>query len=457
MGRFIFLISAVVLILLIFVFNVKLPSIFIKLIGIGGAIFYLRCLATDNKFYILAITLLYLPMAKIAPFDLAKGINLTNILVLSLFIRYFLFNRAGRMKGDPRMRNVVYLLLVFIVISLIQGLLRSYSPSESELLTYSFQLTIPWLLFLGLTGCLSSLTDVRHALFFSFCGSTLSVLNGFNEYLDKRGASSIEKSRVLGPLQQPNMFGAFIAYILPVMFAFMLLSRGSLRIILMFVMLVAVKVMLGTFSRGAYLSFGLATLTQLFFKGKIFFVAAIIAGGMALFFFPDLMPDSVKTRLIGHTFRGGAVQLSDSEGIDASAQNRLILWNAAGQMIKESPLFGKGLLSFPYIVTHYFDNVSVPERDTHNMFLKIMVYMGIPALLAYLYFIWRTCVNSYSMLRTAEDPLRRSVGLGAIGMCISLLVSCMFGSRMENAEMLCYFMTLSAIVSFLSRHKEPVE
>ncbi|TWJ17320.1 O-antigen ligase family protein [Geobacter argillaceus] len=454
MIRSLFLIAAVVLILFVFVFDVRLPSIILQLIGVGGAIFYLRCLATDNKFYILAITLLYLPMAKIAPFAVAKGVNLTNILVLSLFYRYYLTSPEGRLNGDRRMRNIVYLIFVFIIIGLVQGLIRAYSPSKAELFTYTVELVVPWLLYLGLTGCFSSLQDVRHALFFSWCGSTLSILNGFNEYREKRWASSIEKSRVNGPLQQPNMYGAFIASLLPVMFAFMLFFGGRLRMALLVVMLLAVKVMIGTFSRGAYLSFGAAILTQLYFKGKIFFVTSLLIGGMALFFFPEIIPESVTTRLFGHTFQGGDVSLTDTDNIDRSAANRLILWEAAGAMIKESPIFGKGLLSFPNIVTHYLSDESVPERDTHNMFMKIMVYMGIPALLAYLYFFWRTCQNAYHILKNAVDPLRKSIALGAIGMCVSLLVSSMFGSRLENTEMLCYFMTCSAIISFLSQHPE---
>jgi O-antigen ligase len=174
---------------------------------------------------------------------------------------------------------------------------------------------------------------------------------------------------------------------------------------------------------------------------------------LALVFFPNIIPESAKTRLIGHTFRGGEVQFSDTENIDTSAASRLILWDAAEKMIKESPLIGKGLLSFPYIVTQYLSQ-NVEERDTHNMFLKIMVYMGIPALLVYLYFFWRICKLSYHILRMTDDPLRRSIALGAIGMCVSLLISCLFGSRMEGAEMLCYFMTGSAAISFLSVYPE---
>ena len=118
MLKSLFLISAVALVFCIFVLGAKLPSIIIQLLGVGGAIFYLSCLRSDNKFYILATTLIYLPMAKIAPFAVGKGINLTNILVFSLFIRYFLISPSGRLNGDVRMRNAVYTIILFIVIGL---------------------------------------------------------------------------------------------------------------------------------------------------------------------------------------------------------------------------------------------------------------------------------------------------------------------------------------------------
>jgi O-antigen ligase len=443
-----------VLVFVVFVLDVRLPSILIQAVGIGGALFYLRCLANDNKFFILATTLIYLPMARIAPFAVAKGVNLTNILVLSLFCRYYLMSPQGRLNGDKQMRNSVYLVLVFIVISLSQGLIRAYSPSETDLFTYALDMTTPWLLYLGLTGCFSSLKDVRQAVLFSWIGSSLALFNGLHEYIDKRDASSMEKSRVGGTLQQPNMFGSFIAYLLPLMFAFFLFYDGRVRVALLMLMLVAVKVLIGTFSRGAYLSFGAAILAQLYLKGRMFFFASVLAGAGALLFFPHLMPESVKARMIGSTFRGGEVQMTDTGSIDRSALNRLILWDAAQTMIMESPVFGKGLLSFPNLVTHYMTDETVQERDTHNMFLKIMVYMGMPALLAYLFFFYRTCLNAYRILQDAVDPMRRSIALGAIGMCVSLLISCMFGSRMESTEMLCYFMTCSAIISFLSEHPE---
>jgi uncharacterized protein YacL len=88
------------------------------------------------------------------------------------------------------------------------------------------------------------------------------------------------------------------------------------------------------------------------------------------------------------------------------------------------------------------------------MYMKIMVYMGIPALLAYLAFFFQTIKNAHTLLKKSQDPLRKSISLGAIGTCISLLISCMFGSRLENLELLCYFMTLSAIISFLAKHPE---
>lgn len=451
--KILFLLSVVFTLFLVFVLDLGMPSYLTVPIGIIGGIFYLVCLAKDNKFYVLAIILLYLPMAKLSPFVLTKGLNMTNILVLSFFVRYVVLNSHRGQKGDSRMHKVVCLIILFMVISFIQGLMRPYSPPGDELLTALVELTIPWLFYLAMTACLSSIDDIRHALMFSCVGYMISSLSGYMEFREKRWRSSIDKSRVMGPLMQPNTYGAFIAYVVPVILAFFLYYPARFRIVLGILAMMSIRVLLATFSRGGYLALGSATLTQFFFKGRIFFIGTLLLGAVALVLFPDIMPESVRIRLIGHTFRGGDVQFDNLDNVDTSGTNRLVLWQAAGEMIKESPIYGKGLLSFPNIVDNYLTR-PVPERDTHNMFLKIMVYMGIPALVAYLYFFWLVLRNSYVILKTSTNPLFQSVALGGIGSCVSLFVSCMFGSRMENLEFLCYFLTLSAIISFLSCRRE---
>lgn len=455
--RTVIIAPAILLIALVFVFEVKLPGLVLLLAGLGGAFFYLRALAADDKFYILAVNLLYIPFSKIAPFDLAKGVNLTNILVFSLVARYLVFSDKGREAGDPRLRKAVYLILFFTGLSFFQALFRSYSPPVVELATYLVQLVIPWLFYLGLTACLSSLQDVRHLLLFSWVGYMLTICYGFNEFLDKRWNNSIDKSRIKGTLDQPNSYAGYIVYFLPLLGAFLFHPGLRLKLVLAASLFLALKVLLATFSRGAYLALGASALTVAFFKGRGFFFSVLVTGALAVLFFPGLVPDSVRTRLVGHTFAAqGAPAANLEEQLDSSSANRIVLWRAAGQMIAESPLLGKGLNSFPMIVEHYLEE-RVRERDTHNMFLKIAVYMGLPALGLYLYFIGRSFGIAWRLLRKSADPLRRNVALGTMGACVSVTVSCMFGSRMENIEILCYFMSLCAVVSFLSRHEEVEE
>ncbi|MDD2335109.1 MAG: O-antigen ligase family protein [Geobacteraceae bacterium] len=448
------IIFAVILIFMIFVLNIKIPQTVLLLVGLGGAAFYLRSLITNDRFFVLGVILLYLPFAKIAPFDLAKGVNLTNILVLSLFAKYYVFSENGRKTGDLYMRRAVYFILFFMVISFFQALFRDYSPPAEELITYLIQFTIPWIFYLAMTACLSSLEDVKHVLLFSWVGYSLTLCFGFNEFLDKRWNGSIERSRVSGTLGNANTFAAYIVYLLPLVGSFLFYPGISLKALLTITLFLAIKVMLSTFSRGSYLALFGAGLTVMYFKGRFFFAAALLGGVLALFFFPGLMPDSVKTRLIGHTFASGQFETANlDENLDRSSETRLILWRAAEKMVVESPLIGKGLLSFPQIAGEYLDE-PVEERDTHNMFFKIAVYMGLPALAAYLFFIGRTFVLAWRMLKASTDALRKSIALGAMGSCVSLLISCMFGSRMENIELLCYFMTLCAVISFLSRYEE---
>lgn len=445
---------AILLIALIFVFGVKLPGFVLVLIGVGGAFFYLRALVVDDKFYVLATNLLYLPFSKIAPFDVAKGVNLTNVLVFSLVVRYLICNDKRRNAGDPRMRKTVYLMLFLMFLSFLNALFRSYSPPTAELATYLVQLVVPWLFFLALTSCLSSIRDVKHLLLFSWVGYTLSLCYGFNEFLDKRWRSSIEKSRVKGTVDQPNTYAGYIVFFLPVLGSFLFYPGMQLKFAILLTLLLALKVLIATFSRGAYLALAASALTVVFFKGRGFFIIVLLAGTVAVLFFPGLVPDSIKIRLLQNTFSSDSFPSASMEdNLDTSSASRLLLWRAGGKMIAESPIIGKGLLSFPNIVDHYLEE-KVKASDPHNMFLKIAVYMGLPTLALYLYFIGRTFMNAWCLFRNSLDPLRRSIALGAMGACASVVVTCMFGSRMENIEVICYFMSVCAVISFLSQHDE---
>ena len=105
---------------------------------------------------------------------------------------------------------------------------------------------------------------------------------------------------------------------------------------------------------------------------------AVLAGSILLVF-PQLLPDSIVDR-----FSSTRSDTSyETGGLDKSSHSRLIIWNAAIEITKESPILGKGFKVFPVIMEKYLEQ-EVEERDPHNMYFLYEYADGYPPQLFYL-------------------------------------------------------------------------
>jgi O-antigen ligase len=285
----------------------------------------------------------------------------------------------------------------------------------------------------------------RRLLIYMMIGSLVVLGLGILEWLDKRTLSSIERARLLGPQFQPNGFAAFLV-IGSVPFIAVLVSNLSRwwawSIVPSLVMFV--RVLLATFSRGAYIGFGVVCIFISYLRGTMF-VTLLIAGCVGVYAFaPELIPESLVSRVEQSTGGGGGF----SEDLDNSSQTRLILWKAAIDMTLESPIIGTGFGMFPYLKGRYTE-VPVAESDNHNMFLYICSQMGVPALLVFVLIFGRMFILGFRLHRAMPDPFGRTIGMTAAATVAGTIGVNMFGSRMVDISVMMYFWVLLAVTSHL--------
>jgi O-antigen ligase len=263
--------------------------------------------------------------------------------------------------------------------------------------------------------------------------------------LGKLGLNSIEKSRLLGPQQQPNDFGAFLVYSAGPFIGLFLVSIGNWRAwVLLPYLAVMGKLLIMTFSRGAYLGLAVASTMTSYVRGKWFLILTTVLLMAALSTFPELIPDSLLDRM-SHT----KVDSTYSENqLDKSSQSRLVLWDAATNMSLESPLFGKGFGMFPVLKGRYTEQ-EVVESDTHNMYLYISSQMGIPALITFILILYSTYKVAAGVYRNAEDRFTKAIGLGGVALATGTAAVNMFGTRMVNTEVSGYFWIYLAVLVHL--------
>ncbi len=427
-------------------FGVSLP----KPLFYGGALVFgllllKRSFASPET--LLAVAIAYIPLARTFPATILPGINGTNLVLLMLAF-FWLYH--SRVRQQPLFRPIpgTRPMLIWGVLSTLSGITVIFYISLSYLISEVPLEYKAWIdqfvVFFAVVNLIADGRMARRLAIYMLFGSLVALAMGVQEMLAKQGLGSLEKSRVLGPQFQPNDYGAYLVYVTTIIMAFVAIKPFEVkRWAFLPWLLVIAKVLLATFSRGAYLALGAALAAMTWFRGMRYVFLGVIMLMLLLTLFPELVPSSLRDRMAQTT-----VQSSTSTRVDASSQTRLVLWDAALEMTAESPLFGKGFKSFQYFKGRYTE-VDVHESDTHNMFLYVSSQMGLPALVAFLSCL--ACIFGFGLAlwRKGGDDYARALGLAGTGMAAAVGVVNMFGSRMVNIEVCIYVWIYLAILGHL--------
>ena len=409
--------------------------------GVVGIFLATRSLSDPEP--LLALFIAFIPLSKQIVGSVAPGINATNALILLLLISWVAVTSR---RDEPMLRKfpankAVAVYLFFSIASVVQVAItpegRDFLVGEQTELKGWFDQFIFYFVAVNLV---QDGKMARRIVVYMMLGVILPDLLGMLEFLDKRDARSIESSRIDGPQIQPNDFAIFLIYGLGPFVGLLLSNAWNYRVLpLLLHIAIAAQLLVATFSRGGWLGAVAGGVVALYYRGVRFILAFAILGAVIVIAFPSVIPETIALRL-GHTNTESAYM----ERTDRSVSERIVIWDAAIDMTKEDPIFGKGFLQFQELKDHY---VAVPVRigDPHNMYLFIASQMGVPALLAFLYIFWVGFRMSVRVYRHCEDNFGRAIGLGGIFTIVGGLAANMFGTRVFQLET-CAYIWLTVIV-----------
>lgn len=403
---------------------------------------------------ILACLLIYLPFSKVFVVPIAPGVNGTNMLVLlGLFAALLrLYSTRQKLTEWPPGSVLVF---AFGVLSCASAFTIMQIPGGRVFLLYneflSYKAWVDQFIFYFIVlMCVRDEQTAKRCVLYIMLGSILVVLYAVPEMLEKQGRSTIDKSRIGGPHLQSNNFGGFVAYtLLPLVAVFILYIRDIRAWLLTPYFLLTVKVLITTFSRGAYVAMVIGGFMAGWFKGRGFVLFWVSVFLCFFLVFPSFVPDSIKARMGSLTSEQSSA-LSTEDSLDRSSSIRLMMWRAASEMILEDPIWGKGFKGFQLLKDEYTE-FPVIESDPHNMYLYIGSQMGLPALSLFLLILGYSFYLGRMHSKNKDDQFIRAIGIGGAAATACFAVVCMFGSRAVTLNFTVYFWTILVVMQVLKK------
>jgi O-antigen ligase len=171
-----------------------------------------------------------------------------------------------------------------------------------------------------------------------------------------------------------------------------------------------------TFSRAGYLAILFGVLVLGLLKDRKLLL--ILVGFLMVW--QSVVPTAVRERVT-------MTETSNGQ-LEASAQERVDLWENAKRSFYHSPLLGTGFATFQ--MSEHVDNL----KDTHNWYVKVLVETGIAGFIFALLLLQQMLAISYRLFKRASDPLYKGLGLGLFLAICCLIVTNFFGDRWTYIE-----------------------
>jgi len=203
--------------------------------------------------------------------------------------------------------------------------------------------------------------------------------------------------------------------------------------------------LVATYTRNAWVGSFAAVGALLMARKKRFLVALpliiIVVGAIA--------PASIRDR---------AMSMFDPH--NPTNQDRVAMLKAGVAMVKDHPLFGVGLNMVPREYLKYrtadardSDGAVGPETRSHlhNVPMQLAAERGIPALLAWLWFVVAAGIGLWRLLRTGSTPGIAGAGFAAV---IAMVVAGLFEHNFGDSEFLILFLALITL-PFAAEARDP--
>ena len=317
--------------------NVALSPFFLIIATlIGGAYLLMRGISRPE--IITYALVAYLPFSKELAGDfggLAMAFNFTNLLMTFVMIVWL----TGKFAQDEPLWLATPLnfpILLFMGIGFISLVRGSYFASGEwffSIIEYKRWITPIFMFFLVLNTVKDRQT-IKNLTVIMMIVTTVVGLMAIYDYMNVGETASLDRSRIGGIADQPNMLAAFFNYYMFLPFGFFLMNMKKFKYWLLNIpFLLQFRGVMVTFSRGGYMAFALGLYAIAFFRSKFLFLLLLVATCI-VYLNPVLLPAGIRYRM-GQTFENRTSYVDTGEvheaDLDRSAADRVEVWKGASK------------------------------------------------------------------------------------------------------------------------------
>jgi len=373
--------------------------------------------------------------------DYPLGANVLTILVLSIIVGAIV---QGKRLPKSRLYAIWVLMGIYLYFSMWLGTALGHATAplwthDLNFATWKDYMMIP-LIFVAAGLVVEDRKAVRTVILFTAISLLAIDRSSLMDSMSRSWGSFDESKRDGGPLgfAGANGLAAFLAQFAMFFWGFgQFLKRKKVRLLCYALVAITLFATMYTFSRAAYLAVVVVVLLLGILKDrKLIPIIAIF-----LFTWQAIVPVAVNQRVS---------MTRDSNGqLEASAQERVDLWENAKKSFYSEPVFGNGYATFQY-GEHVAD-----LKDTHNWYVKVLVETGIVGGLLALFMLQQMLTLSYGLFRRAKDPLYQGLGFGLfLTICASIILNC-FGDRWTYVEVTGLLWALVGTAASAANFPEP--
>lgn len=439
--------------------SISMPAVTYLTIGLLGipAIFYGLLFRYE---VLLIVAALYVPHNAILPATfggLFKAFNGTNIVIGALILGMF-FGKGGEGKGYSSKSPANVLVWIFcgtVLLSFLRGYLFWGGGYFGSMLQNVWRFLSPMVLYFIFVRRLPDRGAIRVVSGVLMIVAIMAIYLGVLEWVELGFATYSDFKRRLGGLNKhPNVFGAFIAYYLGLFWGQILVNwRRFDAKLLVFPLLLGMRVMLPTNSRGAWISLPPALGAVTFFRNAFLLPVLVILVLIPFVLNPEWIPTVIRYRMqdamaveqrdeVYAESGTGLSAVRESQSI--SIRNRANILAGGLRAWGENPFFGHGYGSFEFAMRSATDGGV--RGSAHNGWLDMLVTMGgvcVGSLLAVLaYFMY--C--GWWVYRHETNGYLRGLALGYTGCVPAIIVANMTGQRIDHVDLTAIFWMLSACI-----------